>query len=200
MNRLFGFFRDKLSEAKEENQNEIQNLVTAFDVEPYSKQKMLSYMQEIKTNYLEWNIMIANEASTGLYYAQLHNKSCALKKIRALKDREDKISKHEIVLEQMHRTIKELKSIDRLNKEWANDMNRKVEKLGSIVAKERGFYPESKGKSKRELSKTQEYIQEDVGSEKICEPNPVEEKAVAHEIIEEILISVSAESLSFGVQ
>lgn len=94
-------------------------------------------MQEIKTNYLEWNIMIANEASTGLYFAQLHNKNCVQKKIKALKERSDKINKHEIVIDQMQRTIKELKSIDKLNKEWANDMNRKVEKLGNIIKKER---------------------------------------------------------------
>lgn len=86
MNRIFGFFREKLAEAKEENVNELQNLVTAFDVEPYSKAKMLANMQEIKTNYLEWTIMIANEASTGLYFAQLHNKNSALKKARALRE------------------------------------------------------------------------------------------------------------------
>lgn len=60
--------------------------MTAFDVEPYSRAKMLGNMQEIKTNYLEWTIMIANEASTGLYFAQLHNKNCALKKARALRE------------------------------------------------------------------------------------------------------------------
>ena len=77
-------------------------------------------MQEIKTNYLEWNIMIANEASTGLYFAQLHNKTCALKKARNSKDNEGKLQKNQIVLEQMQKTLKELKSIEKLNKEWTN--------------------------------------------------------------------------------
>jgi hypothetical protein len=30
MNRLFGFFKDKLTEVKEENQQELQNIVTAL--------------------------------------------------------------------------------------------------------------------------------------------------------------------------
>lgn len=82
MNRFFGFLKEKLIEAKEENQHEIQNIVNAFDSEPYSKQKMLNYLQEMKTNYLEWNIMIANEASTGLYFSQIHNRTCLLKKAK----------------------------------------------------------------------------------------------------------------------
>lgn len=85
MNKIFGFFREKIVEVKEENEKELQNIVTAFEGEPYSQEKMLTNMQEIKTNFLEWNILIANEASTGLYYAQLHNKSSAIKKARAAK-------------------------------------------------------------------------------------------------------------------
>lgn len=34
----------------------------------------------------------------------------------------------------MHKTIKELKAIDRLNNDWASDMNRKVEKLSGLVS------------------------------------------------------------------
>ena len=63
-------------------------------------------MQEIKTSFLEWNIMIANEASTGLYFSQLHNKSCALKKARAVKENEGRLDKNQVVLEQMHKTVK----------------------------------------------------------------------------------------------
>ena len=133
MNKLFGFFRGKIAEVKEENQQEIQNIVTAFEGEPYSKEKMLANMQEIKTSFLEWNIMIANEASTGLYYAQLHNKSCALKKARAEKENLGQLEKNQIVYEQMLKTIKELKSIEKLNKEWTNEMTRKVEKLDKKV-------------------------------------------------------------------
>lgn len=87
---------------------------------------MLVNMQEIKTNFLEWNILIANEASTGLYYSQLHSKSSAIKKARASKEAEDRLKKNQIVLEQMHKTVKELKNIDKLNREWTNDMSRKV--------------------------------------------------------------------------
>lgn len=64
--------------------------------------------------------MIANEASTGLYFTQLHNKSSALKKTRAAKEHQTRMNKNQIVIEQMEKTLKELKSIDNLNKEWAN--------------------------------------------------------------------------------
>ena len=45
MNKLFGFFREKLVEAKAENEKEIQNIMSGIDSEPYSQEKMLSYMQ-----------------------------------------------------------------------------------------------------------------------------------------------------------
>lgn len=45
MNRFFGFIKEKLIEVKEENQHEIQNIVNAFDSEPYSRQKMLTCLQ-----------------------------------------------------------------------------------------------------------------------------------------------------------
>jgi DNA polymerase III epsilon subunit-like protein len=77
--------------------------------------------------------MIANEASTGLYFAQLHNKTCALKKARASKDNAQRLHKHQIVLEQMQKTVKELKDIDSLNGKWAHEMSRKVQLLGSSL-------------------------------------------------------------------
>ena len=45
MNRLFGFFKEKLIEAKEENQSELQNIMNAFEGESYSDVKMLNFLQ-----------------------------------------------------------------------------------------------------------------------------------------------------------
>lgn len=75
---------------------------------------------------MEWNIMVANEASTGLYYSQAHNKSCILKKIKSNRQGSSRISKNKILLEQMLRTIKELNNIASLNSDWTFNMNMKV--------------------------------------------------------------------------
>jgi isocitrate/isopropylmalate dehydrogenase len=126
MNRIFGFFKEKLIEAKEENQADLQNILSAIEFEAYSEAKMLNYLQEIKTNYLEWNIMIANEASTGLYYTQIHNKTAILKKLKGKKESEEKQERFAIVLAQMRKTLKELQSMEKLNYQWTNNMNIRV--------------------------------------------------------------------------
>jgi hypothetical protein len=87
---------------------------------------MLNYLQEIKTNYLEWNIMIANEASTGLYYTQIHNKTAIIKKLKGKKESEEKQERLAIVLAQMRKTLKELQSMEKLNYQWTNNMNIRV--------------------------------------------------------------------------
>jgi hypothetical protein len=135
MNRILGFFKEKLIEAKEENQSELQNILHAIEFEAYSEAKMLNYLQEIKTNYLEWNIMIANEASTGLYYTQVHNKTAIAKKVRAKRDSEEKQERFGIVLGQMRKTLKELNSIEKLNYQWTNSMNERVGKLAEMMEK-----------------------------------------------------------------
>ena len=71
-----------------------------------------------------------------MYFAQLHNKSCALKKARIVKENEGRLGKNQIVLEQMQKTVKELRNIEKLNKEWANEMSRKVYKLSSTLKQE----------------------------------------------------------------
>jgi hypothetical protein len=43
----------------------------------------MGMLQNAKANYMSWNILIANEASTGLYYCQVHNRNLCLKKIKA---------------------------------------------------------------------------------------------------------------------
>ena len=58
---------------------------------------------------MEWSIMIANEASTGLYYSQIHNKNTILKKIKEEKQTNSHLEKNDIVLDQMNKTLKELK-------------------------------------------------------------------------------------------
>lgn len=50
--------------------------------------------------------MIANEASTGLYFSQIHNRTCLLKKAKVERESEERIAKNEIVLEQMQKTVK----------------------------------------------------------------------------------------------
>lgn len=73
--------------------------------------------------------MIANEASTGLYYTQIHNKTAIFKKIKANKESHEKKDKLEIVLGQMRKTLKELQSIEKLNYQWTNNMNDRMHKL-----------------------------------------------------------------------
>lgn len=94
---------------------------------------MLNYLQEIKTNYLEWNIMIANEASTGLYYTQIHNKTAIIKRIKTAKDSQDKQERLAIVLQQMRKTLKELQAIEQLNYQWTNSINQKVQRLAQEI-------------------------------------------------------------------
>lgn len=91
---------------------------------------MLSLLQEIKTNYLEWNIMIANEASTGLYYTQLHFKNALGRYIRVRRETQGRQEKMQVVLGQMRKTLQELKGIEKLNYQWANSMSERVNALG----------------------------------------------------------------------
>ena len=79
--------------------------------------------------------MIANEASTGLYFSQIHNRACLLKKAKVEKEIEERIAKNEIILEQMQKTVKQLRTIARLNKDWANNMSVKVHRLAQRVKK-----------------------------------------------------------------
>lgn len=105
---------------------------------------MLNYLQEIKTNYLEWNIMIANEASTGLYYTQIHNRTALAKKIKGKKECEERVERNEIVLGQMRKTLRELKDIEKLNYQWANGMNERVGQLGAMLSKMKSQKEEKK--------------------------------------------------------
>jgi hypothetical protein len=90
---------------------------------------MLSLLQEVKTNYLEWNIMIANEASTGLYYTQLHFKNALAKHLRARKEAQPKQERLPVVLQQMRKTLQELQGIEKLNYQWANSVSERVNAL-----------------------------------------------------------------------
>lgn len=96
---------------------------------------MLNYLQEIKTNYLEWNIMIANEASTGLYYTQIHNRTALAKKVKGKKECEERVERNEIVLGQMRKTLRELRDIEKLNYQWANGMNERVGQLEGMLSR-----------------------------------------------------------------
>ena len=59
-----------------------------------------------------------------------------MKKARIVKENEGRLGKNQIVLEQMQKTVKELRNIEKLNKEWANEMSRKVYKLSSTLKQE----------------------------------------------------------------
>lgn len=50
---------------------------------------------------MNWNILIANEASTGLYYSQTHNRNICLKKIKGNKELVKNLDKNKIKLAQL---------------------------------------------------------------------------------------------------
>jgi hypothetical protein len=52
----------------------------------------------MKSNYMNWNILIANEASTGLYYSQIHNRNICLKKIKGNKEIKKYLDKNKMKL------------------------------------------------------------------------------------------------------
>ena len=60
-----------------------------------------------------------------------------MKKVKALREGEERRNKKEICLGQMERTIKELKDIEKLNYSWANSINQKVEQVSIILAQDR---------------------------------------------------------------
>ena len=60
-----------------------------------------------------------------------------MKKVKALREGEERRNKKEICLGQMERTLKELKDIEKLNYSWANSINQKVEQVSIILAQDR---------------------------------------------------------------
>lgn len=62
----------------------------------------------MKSNYMNWNILIANEASTGLYYSQLHNRNICLRKIKGNKELKKQLEKNKLKLAHIKDTASEL--------------------------------------------------------------------------------------------
>lgn len=75
---------------------------------------------------MQWSILIANEASTGLYFTQTHNKNSVLRKFQTQKQAEKNIEKAKIVVEQMSKTRTELAQIIELNRRWMKNMDESV--------------------------------------------------------------------------
>ena len=65
----------------------------------------------MKSNYMNWNILIANEASTGLYYSQLHNRNICLRKIKGNKELKKQLEKNKLKLSHIKDTAKDLNEI-----------------------------------------------------------------------------------------
>ena len=70
---------------------------------------MLNILQNAKSNYMSWNILIANEASTGLYFSQTHNRSICLRKIKENNQLKKQLENHKMKLGHMAKTKNELK-------------------------------------------------------------------------------------------
>jgi hypothetical protein len=93
---------------------------------------ILSHLQKIKSNYMTWSILIANEASTGLYYSQLHNHGACLKKANLEKEFEVNRERHGIVLEQMKKTDLELKEVGKLSDKWVASVSQELEQIKQL--------------------------------------------------------------------
>lgn len=94
----------------------------------------------MKSNYMNWNILIANEASTGLYYSQLHNRNICLKKIKGNKDIRRQTDKNRLKLEHIHETAKEIKEISSLAGPWMTSVNRELEEINEYLKTQKRKY------------------------------------------------------------
>ncbi len=94
---------------------------------------MLLDLQKIKNGYLTWNILIANEASTGLYHCQTHNRNLALKKIASNKQHLGHQEQNVILRDQMKKTHEELSDVSQLSNNWVKNMNEKLDKLSESL-------------------------------------------------------------------
>lgn len=79
--------------------------------------------------------MIANEASTGLYFTQAHHKTALLKHLRARRDSQEKQERLSLTLTQMRKTLRELQAIEKLNYQWTNSMNERVQALAQLQSR-----------------------------------------------------------------
>lgn len=77
----------------------------------------------MKASYMNWNILIANEASTGLYYSQLHNRNICLRKIKGNKDIKKHLDKNKMKLSHIKDTAEEIKEISQLTEKWSTSVN-----------------------------------------------------------------------------
>jgi hypothetical protein len=93
----------------------------------YSTDKVLNLLQGIKANYMNWNILIANEASTGLYFSQLHNRNICLRKIKGNKEIKKQLDKNNMKLQFVKDTVKEIREISQLTDKWASSVNLQIQ-------------------------------------------------------------------------
>ena len=61
----------------------------------------MATLHSAKSNYLNWNILIANEASTGLYYSQMHNRNICSRKIKSIDQLSEQLNHNKIKLSQI---------------------------------------------------------------------------------------------------
>lgn len=61
-------------------------------------------LQSAKMNYITANIIIANEASTGLYYSQTHNRGICLRKIKENRELRKQVDENRMKLQYVKKT------------------------------------------------------------------------------------------------
>jgi len=87
----------------------LQALANVLLENEYSSEKVLGILQSMKGNYMNWNILIANEASTGLYFSQLHNRNICLRKIKGNEEMKKQLDKNKMKLQHIQDTATEIK-------------------------------------------------------------------------------------------
>ncbi|KAM3142197.1 hypothetical protein pb186bvf_005606 [Paramecium bursaria] len=89
------------------------------------KQKFDIFVQSIK----QWIMALVNEASIGLYQIQCHLKEVIILLRNQKQENVRFLKKTDILIQQQQTTIKEIKEINHLNKEWATNMQLLIDKL-----------------------------------------------------------------------
>jgi hypothetical protein len=84
---------------------------------------VLNLLQSMKASYISWSLLIANEASTGLYFSQLHNRNICLRKIKNNKEIKKQLGKNTMKLRFVKDVAQEIREISQLTDQWASTVN-----------------------------------------------------------------------------
>lgn len=75
---------------------------------------------------MNWNILIANEASTGLYFSQVHNKNICLKKVKGNKELRRQMDRTKVKLGYIREMQREVAEIGALGGKWMGNVNGEI--------------------------------------------------------------------------